>query len=194
MCMHRGPRAEPARLLPLCLPTCADPPCAASFFPPLPPAPPQPLSPSARAARHSPGGCLRPPILTPPPICLTQGYGAGPQVGGGIEISGLPANLAPFNATYAPTGDLVAGYPSFSAGPTRHLHRHPEHDVWFLDVEPFDPAVDVCTAMIRAAGGPVPTGTRAWTVHGTWTARGPGRSPSDDGNWFQHEVTARQVA
>jgi hypothetical protein len=103
-----------------------------------------------------------------------------PQLGGGIAISGLPANLAFLNATYAPTGELVAGYPSFSAGPEKHLFHHPGTDHWCLSNKPFDPATDSCCAYIHAAGGPVPTGTRAWQV---WTVVGT----------VSAEVTAREV-
>jgi hypothetical protein len=96
-------------------------------------------------------------------------------------ISGLPYNCAVFNATYAPTGELAAGYPSFSAGPTRHLYRHPERDRWHLRNKPFDPAKTACAAYIPAAGGPVPTGARAWRV-------------VKDGKWVNREVTAHEVA
>ena len=106
------------------------------------------------------------------------------QAGGGIAISGLPAHRASLNATYAPTGALVEGYPAFSAGPTKHLFRHPGRDEWYLDTKPFDPAMDACAAKISAAGGPVPTGARAWKV-------GDGIRK---GGWVQREVTAREVA
>jgi hypothetical protein len=66
--------------------------------------------------------------------------------GGGIAISGVPQDLhhpqhlnATLNETYAPTGDLVDAYPSFSAGPEKHLYRHPERDEWRLSSMPFDP-------------------------------------------------------
>ena len=106
------------------------------------------------------------------------------QAGGGIAISGLPANLAVLNGTYAPTGGQVAGYPSFSAGPTKHLYRHPELDQWHISSKPFDPATNACVANIPAAGGPVPTGARAWRVD-----LGSFGNP----NWVQYEVTAREV-
>ena len=94
----------------------------------------------------------------------------------------MPANFASLNGTYAPTGDLVAGYPSFSAGPQKHLFRHSELNEWHLMNQPFDPAVTGCWAKIPAAGGPVPTGARAWGV-------------GDVGNMFvEHEVSAREVA
>jgi hypothetical protein len=105
-------------------------------------------------------------------------------------ISGLPGRpgaanplgrLARFNGTYSPTGDQVQGYPSFSAGPTKHLFRHPELDEWHLWAKPFDPADSACVACIPAAGGPVPTGPRAWTV-------------AVGGKAVEHEVTAREVA
>ena len=97
-------------------------------------------------------------------------------------VSGLPAKLAKYNATYAPTGGLVVGYPTFSAGPTRHLYHYPEGDEWRLANKPFDPAATACVAWIPAAGGPVPTGARAWRVH-------------TGGNvWDEAEVTAREVA
>ena len=118
---------------------------------------------------------------------------ARPQAGGGVKISGLPANLAEFNATYPPTGGRVAGYPSFSAGqasparllrlrPARHLYRHPEDDEWRLRNKPFDPATGACAAHIPAARGPVPTGARAWRVY------------DGKGGWVDAEVTAREVA
>jgi hypothetical protein len=116
------------------------------------------------------------------PQAAAQAKRVARAAGGGIAISGLPDNLVFFNATYAPTGALVDGYPAYSAGPDMHLFRHPRDDEWFLHTEPFDPAVSVCLASILAAGGPVPTGTRAWTVH-------------TGGNVFvEHEVTAREVA
>ena len=104
------------------------------------------------------------------------------QAAGGIAISGLPANLAHRNVTYAPTGELVDGYPAFSAGPTKHLYRDPGRDAWHLRSKPFDPASAGCAAMIPAARGPVPTGPRAWTVH------------LGDGELVECEVTAREVA
>ena len=105
------------------------------------------------------------------------------QAGGGIAISRLPANLAWLNVTYAPTGEQVEGYPAFSAGPEKHLFRYPEYDEWRLTSKPFDPAetARACFAKIPAAGGPVPTGARAWEV-------------GDGARFDQHEVTAREVA
>jgi hypothetical protein len=83
---------------------------------------------------------------------------------------------------YAPTGEQVEGYPSFSAGPTRHLFRHTGRDRWCLSTKPFDPANFASVAWIPAAAGPVPTGARAWTVH-------------TGGNvWAEAEVTACEVA
>jgi hypothetical protein len=104
------------------------------------------------------------------------------QAAGGIAISGLPANLAHRNGTYAPTGEHVDGYPSFSAGPGKHLFRHPGRDAWHLTNKPFHPGRTDCFARIPAAGGPVPTGTRAWT------------SGLDGGKWTERELTAREVA
>jgi hypothetical protein len=78
-------------------------------------------------------------------------------------------------------GALVAGYPSYSAGPERHLFRHPGRDEWHLAHEPFDPTVPGWLATIAAAGGPVPTGARAWLV-------------CDGAKWDEREVTAREVA
>jgi hypothetical protein len=101
--------------------------------------------------------------------------------GGGIAISGLLADLAFLNATYAPTGDLVEGYPSFSAGLEKHLYRLPGRDAWVLHSKPFDPAVEACVAHIPAAGGSLPTGARAWRV-------------TLGGEWGDCEVTAREVA
>jgi hypothetical protein len=106
----------------------------------------------------------------------------GPQAGGGIVISGLPPRLAFLNGTYAPTEGLIQGYPGYSAGPKKHLSRHPELDLWCLSDEPFDPAADNApAAYIPAAGGPVPTGKRAWSV-------------AVGGKFVEHEVTAREVA
>ena len=103
------------------------------------------------------------------------------QAGGGIAISGLPAHLAFLNVTYAPTGALVEGYPSYAAGPRTHLYRHPGRDAWHLGSKPFDPATTACAAAIAAVGGPVPTGARAWKV-----LFGPG-------NWGEAEATACEV-
>ena len=55
-----------------------------------------------------------------------------------IVISDLPASLAKYNATYAPTGALVVGYPAFAAGPYKHLFRHPEFERWILQPRTFD--------------------------------------------------------
>jgi hypothetical protein len=108
------------------------------------------------------------------------------QAGGGIAISGMPANLADLNGTYAPTGQLVESIPAFSAGPSKHLYRHPERDEWHLSNSPFDPAESTSFAAIRAAGDPVPTGARAWEI-GVGVAVG-------GANWVTGEVTAREVA
>jgi hypothetical protein len=107
----------------------------------------------------------------------------GAQAGGGIAISGLPAanGLARLNGTYTPTGQLVAGFPAFSAGPQKHLFRRPGRDQWHLAYEPFDPAVTACAAWTPAASGPVPTGARAWKV------------ADGKGGWVDAEVTAREV-
>ena len=104
------------------------------------------------------------------------------QAGGGIAISGLPADFARFNATYLRRmGQLVEGFPSYTAGPTRHLFRHPGIDAWHLDNRPFDPTENGCLAWFAAAGGPVPTGARAWAV-------------ALRGKWARAEVTACEVA
>ena len=50
-----------------------------------------------------------------------------------------------------------------------------------LDSKRFDPADNTCVAGIDAAGGPVPTGARAWLV-------------KVGGEWVEAEVTAREVA
>jgi hypothetical protein len=84
--------------------------------------------------------------------------GCGLAQTGGIAISGMPAINAVFNLTYAPTGELVEGHPTYSAGPKRCLFHHPERDEWHLSDEPFGPATAACAAAIHAAGGPVPTG------------------------------------
>jgi hypothetical protein len=98
-----------------------------------------------------------------------------------MAISGLPPGRAAYNATYAPTGALLEGYPAFSAGPNKHLFRHPRLDLWQLSDKPFDPADNACSASVPAARGPVPTGARAWTV---WVGA----------KWVDAEVTAREVA
>ena len=56
-----------------------------------------------------------------------------------IVISDLPASLARYNATYAPTGALVVGYPAFAAGPNKHLFRHPELERWILQYHSHSP-------------------------------------------------------
>jgi hypothetical protein len=76
---------------------------------------------------------------------------------------------------------MIEGLPAYTAGPDVHLYRHPEHDHWHLMNKPFDPTVTGCSAMIPAAGGPVPTGARAWTV------------VADGGEWVGAEVTVREV-
>jgi hypothetical protein len=103
------------------------------------------------------------------------------QAGGGIAISGLPADLADHHATYAPTGEVVAAYPAFAAGPRQHLYRHPELDAWHLSIKPFDPVTNARAAWIAAAGGPVPIGARTWKV---------GRGGT---KWGEAEVTAREL-
>ena len=107
--------------------------------------------------------------------------GARGQDGGGIVISGLPAGQASHNGTYAPTGQLVEGYPAYAAGPDSHLFRHPKEDRWFIATKPFDPAKDIAIAHIAAASGPVPTGRRAWMV---WLGE----------KWITSQLTARVVA
>ena len=79
----------------------------------------------------------------------------------GIVISGLPANLAKYNATYAPTGALVVGYPAFAAGPDKHLFRHPEFGSWILQPRTFDPTTPTGVAHVPSVAGPVPTWTPA---------------------------------
>jgi hypothetical protein len=79
-------------------------------------------------------------------------------------------------------GALVEGFPSYAAGPKKHLFHHPKYDEWHLSTEPFDPATDACAAWIAAAGGPVPTGARAWRVD------------YDGAKWVDAEATAREVA
>ena len=105
------------------------------------------------------------------PTRLTR-PGARGQDGGGIVISGLPGALAGYNGTYAPTGQLVEGYPAYAAGADRHLFRHPKEDRWHINIKPFDSTKFIAVAHTPAAGGPVPTGRRAWMVFigGKWTA------------------------
>jgi hypothetical protein len=88
------------------------------------------------------------------------------KAGGGVAdndivISDLPAGLAKYNATYAPTGALVAGYPAFAAGPDKHLFRHPEFERWILQPRTFDPTTPTGVAHIPCVAGPVPTWTPA---------------------------------
>ena len=103
------------------------------------------------------------------------------QAAGGIAISGLPTDLDWFNETYAPTGELVEGFPAYSAGDDRHLYREPKEDDWQISRAPFDPADTNCLAFIPAAGGPVPTGTRGWNV-------------AVDDAWVDAELTLCEVA
>jgi hypothetical protein len=115
------------------------------------------------------------------------------QTGGGIEISGMPADLDSFNATYTPTGKQVGGYPAYAvtapklvvvekpAVATHHLFRHPEREQWHLHNAPFDPAIILGNvAMISEEGGPVPTGARTWRV-------------CTGGNWVSVELTVREL-
>ena len=86
--------------------------------------------------------------------------------GGSIVVSRLPADqgLGVYNATCAPTGQLVEGYPAYAAGTVRHLFLHPEDEMWQISYT-FDPeVVGFFVARIRARGGPLPTGTRTWRV------------------------------
>ena len=73
--------------------------------------------------------------MEPPAHLLPCGSGVA---GNGIVISDLPAKLVKYNATYAPTGALVAGYPAFAAGPDKYLFRHPEFERWILQPRTFD--------------------------------------------------------
>ena len=75
----------------------------------------------------------------------------------GIVISDLPANLAKYNATYAPTGALVAGYPAFAAGPGKYLFRHPEFERWILQPRTFDPTTPTGVTHIPYVAGLVAT-------------------------------------
>jgi hypothetical protein len=72
-------------------------------------------------------------------------------------ISGLPGALAGYNGTYAPTGQLVEGYPAYAAGADGHLFRHPKGDQWHINNKPFNPANTLAVAYIAAASGPVAT-------------------------------------
>ena len=81
---------------------------------------------------------------------------------------------------YRRTREQIDGHPCFASAAGQHLFRHPEDDKWHLSFKPFDPADPFCVASISAAGGPVPTGARAWWVY-------------DGGKWVEHEVTAREV-
>lgn len=78
---------------------------------------------------------------------------------GGIAVSGLPAKLAKYNATYAPTGATFGGMPSFKSVGGLHLYYDEEDDgTWNLNDEP-DGAGD---AMLATGTGPVPLGARTW--------------------------------
>ena len=56
---------------------------------------------------------------------------------GGIAVSGLPAKLAKYNATYAPTGATFGGMPSFKSVGGLHLYYDEEDDcTWNLNDEP----------------------------------------------------------
>jgi hypothetical protein len=97
-------------------------------------------------------------------------------------ISGLPADFAEYNTTYAPAEASAGGYPGYASVAGQHLcYAASPHDQWVLDSKRFDPADNTCVAGIPAAGGPVPTGAQAWWVH-------------DGAKWVDAEVTAREVA
>ena len=96
-------------------------------------------------------------------------------------ISGLPAKRGAFNAVYRRTREQIDGHPCFASAAGHHLFRHPQTDQWNLRFGPFDPATNACAAWIAAAGGPVPTGARAWRVY-------------DGREWGGGELTAREVA
>eukprot|EP01052_Picozoa_sp_SAG31_P025021 SAG31_NODE_2167_length_6269_cov_4.097731_6_plen_358_part_00 len=104
---------------------------------------------------------------------------------GGIEISGLPANLAEFNELYVLTGQVTAGgYPCFVSDGGHHLFHDPEHDTWNLSPDPFDPNDPGCFAHVAATTGQIPTGTCSWKFI---------LSGGSDGRWGEAEVTAREV-
>ena len=72
---------------------------------------------------------------------------------------GLPAKLAKYNATYAPTGATSGGLPSFKSVGGLHLYYDEEDDgTWNLNDEP-DGAGD---AMLAVGAGPVPLSARTW--------------------------------
>jgi hypothetical protein len=84
------------------------------------------------------------------------------QAGGGIAVSGLPAKLAEFNATYTPTGASSGGLPSFKSAGGLHLFYDEGKGEWNLNNKP-----DYSAAMpwLAAAAGPVPLGAHTWQ---TW--------------------------
>ena len=65
---------------------------------------------------------------------------------------------------YRRTREEIDGHPCFASAAGKHLFRHPETDEWQLHRKRFDPSTSDCWACIPAAGGPVPTGARAWDV------------------------------
>ena len=74
---------------------------------------------------------------------------------------GLPAKLAKYNATYAPTGATSGGLPSFNYKSVGGLHLYYDEEddgTWNLNDEP-DGAGD---AMLAAGAGPVPLGACTW--------------------------------
>jgi hypothetical protein len=111
----------------------------------------------------------------------------GPQVDGGVAISGLPASLDEYNTTYAQAKASAGGYPGYASVMGQHLCYSPSHDQWVLDSKRFDPADNTCLASVGAASGLVPTGVRTWTVNvNPWNIHG--------GKFVEREVAVREVA
>jgi hypothetical protein len=79
--------------------------------------------------------------------------GARPQADGGIAISGLPADLEPYNTRYAPAEASAGGYPGYASAAGQRLCYSPSYDQWVLDSKRFDPADNTCVAAIDAKVG-----------------------------------------
>ena len=90
-------------------------------------------------------------------------------------------NPRPYNTLYAPAEASAGGFPGYASATGQHLCYSPSADEWVLDSKRFDPADNTCVAGVVAAGGPVPTGARAWNA-------------KVDAEFVKRDVTAREVA
>jgi hypothetical protein len=95
-----------------------------------------------------------------PPTCRPA---RARQVGGCIEVGGLPQDRAQLNGRYRREGS-AGGRAAYKNRKGKHLFWHPELDEWHLSSNPYDPAKTGSVAYTAARGGPVPTGARAWSV------------------------------